>query len=163
MAVLFETFYTRPIKVDCPDLNGGGPLFEMWRECPAAAPGKDLTTVRALLPTDVPMVAMAVPSEFADFIGKQVPRIEIGHHGPGHDGAAGVWASTTWLMTVPHVMNVFLRMLWLGEGAGPLPVFRSVLLSSEYSRLRCAACAQGLVTTRREDIRDTKKALEHFA
>ena len=91
MATIFETFETRSIKVDYPDLNGGGPLFEMWRECPAAAPDKDLTTVRALLPTGVPMVA--VPSEFAAFVGNQVPRIEIRHHGLGHDGAAGVWAS----------------------------------------------------------------------
>ena len=66
-------------------------------------------------------------------------------------------------MTVTHVMNVFLRMLWLGEGAGSLPIFRSMLSSSECSRLWSAACAQGLVTTKREDIRDTKKALEHFA
>ena len=69
-------------------------------------------------------------------------------------------------MTVSHVMNVFLRMmLWLGEGAcaGSLPVFRSMLSFSECSRLWSAACAQGLVTTKREDIRDTKKALEHFA
>ena len=84
-----------------------------------AAPGKDLTTVRALLPADAPMVA--VPSEFAGFVGNQVLRIEIRHHGLGHDGAADVWASTTWLMTVPHVMNVFLRMMWLGEEAGPVP------------------------------------------
>ena len=59
-------------------------------------------------------------------------------------------------------MNVFFRVLWLGEEAGPVPVFRSMLLSSECSRLWYAACAQGLVTTKREDIRDTKNALEHF-
>ena len=147
--------------MDCPDLNGGRLLFETWRECPAAAPGKDLTTVRALLLTDVPMVA--VLSEFAAFVGTQVPRIEIRHHGLGHDGAADVWASTTWLMTISHIMNVFLRMLWLGEGAGSLPVFRSMLSASECIRLWSAACAQGLVTTKREDIRDAKKALEHVA
>ena len=55
MAVLFETFETKSIKVDYPDLDGGGPLFGMWRKCPAAAPGKGLTTVRRLLPADVPM------------------------------------------------------------------------------------------------------------
>ena len=66
-------------------------------------------------------------------------------------------------MTVTHVMNVFLRMLWLGEGAGSLPVFRSMLTASECGRLWSAACAQGLVTTKREDVRDTKKALELFA
>ena len=95
MATIFETFTTNPIKVDYPDLNGGGPLFEMymWREFPvaAAAPDKDLTSVRALLPTDV--LVVAVPSAFAAFVGNQVPRIEIRHHGLGHDGAAGVWAS----------------------------------------------------------------------
>ena len=106
---------------------------------------------------------VAVPSEFAGFVGNQVPRIEIHHHGLGHDGAAGVRASTTWLVAVSRAMNVFLRMLWLGEGAGSLPVFRSMLSSSECSRLWSAACAQGLVTTKREDIRDTKKALEKFA
>ena len=108
---------------------------------------------------------MAVPyaSEFVGFVGNQVPRIEIRHHGLGHDGSADVWASTTWLMTVSHVMNVFLRMLCLGEGEGSLPVFRSMLSSSLCSRLWSAACAQGLVTTKRDDIRDTKKALEQFA
>ena len=103
MAVLFDTFDTKSIKVDYPDLNGGGPLFGMWRECPVAAADKDLTSVRELLPTDVPMVA--VPPEFAAFVGNQAPRIEISisirrHNGLGHDGAAGVWASTAWLMTV---------------------------------------------------------------
>ena len=33
---------------------------------------------------------------------------------------------------------------------------------SECSRLRSAACAQGLVTTKREDIRDTKMGPEQF-
>ena len=119
MATLFETFETKPIKVDYPDRNGGGPLFGMWRKSPVAAPGNDLTTVRRLMPADVPMVA--VSSEFSGFVGNQVPRIEGHHHGLGHDGAADVWASTTWLMTVSHAMDVFLRMLRLGEGAGPLP------------------------------------------
>ena len=75
MAIIFDTLETKSINVDYPDLNGGGPLFEMWEECPASAPDKDLTSVRALLPTDVPMVA--VPSEFAAFVGNRVPRIEI--------------------------------------------------------------------------------------
>ena len=148
-----------------PDLNSGGPLFEMWVECPASAPDKDLTSVRALLPTDVPMVA--VPSEFADFVGNQVPRIEhqfeIRHHGLVNDGAAGVWVSATWLMMVPRVMNVFSRMLWLGEGAGALPVFRSMLSADECSRLRSASCAQGLAITKRKDAMDTRNALEHFS
>ena len=74
-----------------------------------------------------------------------------------------MWASTTWLMTVSHVMDVFLRMMWLGDGAGPLPVFRSRILKSECSRLWSAACAQGLVTAKDEDIRGTKRALEQFA
>ena len=85
-------------------------------------------------------------------MGNQVPRIEIRHHCLGNDGAAGVRASATWLMTVSRVMNVFSRMLWLGEGAGSLPVFRSMLSTSECSRLWSAACAQGLVITKREDI-----------
>ena len=121
MAIIYGTLETKSIKADYPDLNGGMPFFGMWEEFPTPAPDKDLTSVRALLPTDVPMVA--VPSEFAAFVGNQVPRIEIRHHGLGNDGAADVWASTTWLMTVSHVMNVFSRMLWLGEGAGSLPVF----------------------------------------
>ena len=58
-----------------------------------------------------------MPSEFAEFVGNKAPRTGICHHGLGDDidGAAGVWVST-WLMTVPHVMNVFSRMLWLGGG-----------------------------------------------
>ena len=44
-----------------------------------------------------------------------------------------------------------------------MPVFRSMLTASECGRLWSAACAQGLVTTKREDIRDNKKALELFA
>ena len=44
-----------------------------------------------------------------------------------------------------------------------VPVSRSMLLPSECSRLRSSTCAQGLVTTKREDIRDTKKALVQFA
>ena len=163
MAIIYDTLETTSIKVDYPDLNGGGrrPLFGMWVECPASAPDKDLTSARALLPTDVPMVA--VPSELAAFVGNQVPRIEIRHHGLGNDGAADVWVSTTCLMTVAHVMNIFSRMLWLGEGAGSLPVFRSMLSTDECSRLWSAACAQGLVITKREDVRDTRKALEHFS
>ena len=159
--ILFETFQTSSIKVDYPDLNGGGPLFGMWNGCPVSAPGKDLTSVRQFLPADVPMVA--VPSDFVGFVGNQVPRVEVRHHGQDHDGAACVWASTTWLMTVSHGMDVFFRILWLGDGAGPLPVFRSRLLKSERIRLWSAACAQGLVTTNREDIRGTKRALEQFA
>ena len=74
-----------------------------------------------------------------------------------------MWTSATWLMAVSRVMDVFLRMLWLGEGAGPLPVFRFGLLQSECSRLWSAACTQGLVTTKRVATRGTKRALEHFA
>ena len=44
-----------------------------------------------------------------------------------------------------------------------MPLFRSMLLSSESSRLWSAACAQGLVVTKLEDIRDTNKALDCFA
>ena len=80
-AILFETFQTSSIKVDYLDLNGDVPLFEMWNECPVSAPGKDLTSVRQLLPADVPMVA--VRSDFAGFVGNQVPRIEVRHHGRG--------------------------------------------------------------------------------
>ena len=157
--ILFETFQTNSIKVDCPDQTDSElQLFEMWSDCPVPAPGKDLTSVWQFLPAYVPMVA--VPSDFAGFVGNQVPRIEVRHHCRGHDGAADVWASTTWRMTVSHVMDVFLRILWLGDGAGPLPVFRSRLLQSECSRLWSAACAQGLVTIKREDIRGTKRALE---
>ena len=61
------------------------------------------------------------------FSGNQAPRFGIRHHGLGNDGAAGMWVSTTWLMTGPHAMNVFSMMLWLGEGAGALPVFRYML------------------------------------
>ena len=66
-------------------------------------------------------------------------------------------------MMVPRVMNVFSRMLWLGEGAGALPVFRSMLSADECSRLRSASCAQGLAITKRKDAMDTRKALEHFS
>ena len=90
MVIIYDTLKTRSIKVDYPDLNGGGPIVKMRVGCPAPAPGKDLTSVRALLPTDVPMVA--VPSEFAAFVGNQVPRIEIRQYGLGNDGAAGMWA-----------------------------------------------------------------------
>ena len=66
-------------------------------------------------------------------------------------------------------MNVFSRMLWIGGGAGPLPIFRSMLSTDECSRLWSAAsaCAQGLFITKREDVnvnvRDTRKALDHFS
>ena len=89
MATIFETLTSKPTheptEVDYPDLNGGGLLFEMRRGCTAAAPDEGIISVRALLPKDVPMAA--VPSEFAAFVGNQVPRIEIRHHGLGHDGA----------------------------------------------------------------------------